>query len=97
MKVLKSIYKIASLLSITALAIFFSACSEDNAQFNYTIIPIDTNCSTSITNSTISTYTTLLSGDIIVEDSNATIQIYHDVNGVKKVCMVSGSAHLIRK
>ena len=47
----------------------------------------------------IMSYKTLISGDTIVkEDNNATVVIYHDINGVKKVCLLdnNASAYILR-
>jgi len=101
MKILnkKNMIKIASLSLLTLLTLSFSACGGggDDASFknSETMIPIDVNCTTP---ATIATYITVNSGDVIVkEEENTTISIYHDVNGTKKVCLVSGLAHIIRQ
>jgi len=80
----------------------FTSCSEDNAHFKdaETIINIDTNCSTNVplTTADIATYVTMLSGDVLVKNENNTsVATYHDQNGTKKVCRISGSAYLIRQ
>ena len=91
--------KIATLSLLTLLTLSFTACGggSDDASFanSETMIDIDVNCTTP---ATISTYITLHSGDAVVkDDDNTTISIYHDVNGTKKVCLESGSAHIIRQ
>ncbi len=91
--------KIASLSLLTLATLSFTACGGggDDASFanSETIIDIDVNCTTP---ATISTYITVNSGDVIVkDDENTTISIYHDINNTKKVCLVSGLAHIIRK
>lgn len=87
--------KIPTTIAIIFIAMGFSACSESgdaafrNAQ---TIIPISISCTEAI-----STYQELLSGDAIVkDDENTTLSIYHDTDGNKKVCLVSGTAHIVR-
>ena len=90
--------KILSTMILTLLPLSFIACggSGDDASFknSETIIPIDVDCNGTVA---ISSYIELESGDVIVEDNNATIKTYHDTNGTKKICKVSGSAHIIRK
>lgn len=50
------------------------------------------------TQADIASYEPLKSGDTLVkDDNNATVIIYHDSAGEKKVCLLSGSAHIIRK
>ena len=87
-------------LGITILAsISFTACGDD-ASFKDSeeLIPINIACVTSPDSNNIDSYITLNSGDTIVKDNDgAEISIYHDVNGVKKVCLVTPSAHIIRK
>ena len=34
---------------------------------------------------------------LVKDDDNTTIKVIHDVNGTKKVCVLSGSAHIIRE
>lgn len=88
---------IVTLLSTIA----FTACGGgDNASFSNseTLIDITIPCETTPDSNDISSYITLNSGDVIVKDTNDTkISIYHDVNGTKKVCLTSGSAHIIRQ
>jgi hypothetical protein len=46
----------------------------------------------------IATYITMQSGDVLVRsEDNTTVATYHDQNGIKKVCRISGSAYLIRQ
>lgn len=83
------------------LALFFAACGGggDSASFdgNSTGNQIDINV-TCTTPATISSYIALVSGDVIVQTgSNTTIETYHDINGDKRVCLVSGSAYILRK
>ena len=94
--------KIASLSLLTIATFSFTACGggNDDASFknSETMIPIDMNCTVSPTQTDIANYITVNSGDVIVkDDDNTTISIYHDVNNTKKVCLVSGLAHIIRK
>lgn len=82
----------------------FSACS-DNASFtNETTqnavqaaqqrIAVDVNCSTP---AIVDDYIALQSGDTITkEESNTSIITYHDVNGIKKVCLNYGKATIVR-
>lgn len=89
-------------LSASLLALAFSACSDNNDSetdlVKETKVVVDVNCSESATEGIIESYITMLSGDVLVEDMNNTIvKIYHDNNGTKKICLVEGSAHLIRE
>jgi hypothetical protein len=60
-------------------------------------IDIDVNCTVAPNQTTINTYIPVYSGDVIVKDDDNTSIIYHDINGTKKVCLVSGSAHIIKQ
>jgi len=95
--------KIISILIITILTFSFIACdgksdasfsNDENNESSETLINIDVNCTTP---ATVSEYITLNSGDLIVEDDSAVVNIYHDANETKKVCLVSGTAHILRK
>lgn len=83
---------------VSLLAISFTACGGggDDASFknSETMIPVDVLC---VTPADISSYIPLQSGDVIAkEDDNTSVSIYHDVNGTKKICLESGTAHIIR-
>ena len=98
---MKRKYIIQGTLTLLILA-SFTACGggSDDASFknSETMIDIDTNCTVSPTQTDIDTYIPVYSGDVIVkDDDNTTISIYHDINNTKKVCLVSGLAHIIRK
>lgn len=87
---------IATVLSIGV----FTSCSENDGHFKdaETIINIDVNCTQPVTTAAIATYITMLSGDVLVRsEDNTTVATYHDQNGIKKVCRISGSAYLIRQ
>jgi hypothetical protein len=95
--------KIVSIVTFTILTIGFSACGGGGGDSSFSngqeIIPIDVNCTTSaVTPADITTYVALESGDAIVKnDNNTTVEIYHDVDGIKKVCVqLGGSAHIVR-
>ena len=97
------------LLTITTIIIGFSACGGGSGDTTFgsatgsgdttlgsgeIIIPIDVNCTTP---ATIATYIPLQSGDTIIkEDDNTSVNIYHDLDGTKKVCLDSGKAHILR-
>lgn len=89
---------------VSIMALSFSACSnwpygEGSGDTNTTTITIaiDVACIANPTLSDIDTYITTLSGDSIVkDDENTTISIFQDTNNVKKVCLESGVAHLLR-
>ena len=84
------IYLVASVL----IAISFNACGSSSSSTSTIQIPIDVNCTTP---ATINTYIPLQSGDSIVpQEDNTTVSTYHDINGTKRVCLVSGSAYIER-
>jgi ABC-type methionine transport system permease subunit len=92
---------ILTLTVVVISALLLSACGGGgggDASFSNgtTIVQVDVNC-TGATVAAIATYISLNSGDTVVKnDNNTSIKIYHDVNGTKKVCLVSGSAHIVR-
>ena len=101
---MKTILKTLSSTTIVFIAISFSACS-DNASFSNKAtkaligatqrIAIDVNCSTP---AIVADYVSLESGDTITQELNNTeIITYHDVNGVKKVCLKNGKATIVRE
>ncbi len=60
-------------------------------------IPITIECKTTPSAANIDAYVTLQSNDTIVkDDSNTSVSIYHNTNGNKKVCLNSGTAHIVR-
>jgi hypothetical protein len=86
------------LLIATLTAISFTACGNDPIEGfdgnSYEKIAIDVNCTTL---NTIDEYITLKSGDQIIKDEeDSNITIFHDENGVKKICLQSGKAHINR-
>ena len=90
-------------LSMLLTTLLFTACSHGGGSDDNngtTISLVDVKCVTgNPTSDDISNYETLLSKDTIVkDDNNATVIIYHDVTGVKKVCLVDNgsSAHILR-
>ena len=92
-----------TLVGMSAMAFLFIACGDggDSSFKNGTVeIPLTVLCVTGDpTNNDITSYETLLSGDTIVkDDDNAQVVIYHDVTGVKKICLVdnNSSAHILR-
>jgi len=80
---------------IAVIALVFTACGGGDANYSGTstqVNVVDCNSSTVITD-----YTTLLSEDVIVKDvDNTTISTYHDINGTKRLCILSGSAYILR-
>ena len=90
---MKKIYKILTPIS---LALFLSACggSGDDASFKnseekITIVMCDTNNPV---------FTTIEINDTLVKtNTNTTVQIVHESNDNKKVCVDTGSAYLLRK
>lgn len=93
---LKNIIKTVTFLTIIITS--FTACggggSSSSFENSETLIPITIACDTN----PIDLYETLNSGDVIIKDtSDAVVSIYHDVLGNKKVCLVSGIAHIVRQ
>lgn len=88
-------------LGIITLSVLFIGCGgggDSSFSNSETIIDISIACVVSPTTANINSYVTLNSGDVIVKDtSNAAVSIYHDINGTKKVCLDTPSAHIIRK
>jgi hypothetical protein len=98
----RNMIKIASLSLLTLITVSFTACGGggDDASFTNSenLVDITIPCQTTPTTTDIANYITVNSGDVIVkEEDNTTISIYHDINGTKKVCLVSGSAHIIKQ
>ncbi len=91
------IYKTITLVSITALAIGFSACSDD-AEFKFseeTINIVDCNSTVGVTPTE---YTKMQSEDVLSKLVTPTrINAYHDANGTKTVCTEIGAAKLVRQ
>ncbi len=90
------IYKIITLITITALTIGFSACS-DTAKFKSatsSVTIVDCNSTVGVTPTQ---YTVMQSGDVLSKSVTPTvINAYHNVNGTKTVCTEVGAAVLIR-
>jgi len=90
-----------SIMAVVILLIL-SACSGgggSDASFSDTQSreSINIDCITNPTALNIASYIDLNSGDTIVkEDTNATVSIYHNADGTKKVCRVVGSSYIIR-
>jgi hypothetical protein len=95
---------ILTLTTAVVSALLLSACGGGGGDASFkngeTIISLaSVQCKTTPTTTDISNYETLLSGDTIVkDDNNATVIIYHDVNGTKKICLVNNgsTAHILR-
>ncbi|QOY50964.1 hypothetical protein [Candidatus Sulfurimonas baltica] len=90
-----------SIMTLVLITIGFNACSGEGGDASFangeTIIPITIACETTPTATDIDNYETLLSADAIVkDDDNTTVSIYHDIDGNKKICLVSGVAHIVR-
>jgi len=93
----KNMIKVAMLSLLT---LGFSACdggSDASFENSETIIPVTIDCQTTPDSNDIATYITLSSGDVVVKEGNATVSIYHDINGTKKICLEDGNAHIIRQ
>jgi len=82
--------KIYIAMTIISTILLFSACSDDGQG------SFDTG-DEKIVVSVCETYTVVQTNDLLVKDEdNTTIKTVHDVNGTKKICTLSGSAHIIR-
>ena len=89
-------YKIITLISVSVLAIGFSACSNDaESRFAQESIKIvDCNSTVGITPTQ---YTAMQSEDVLSKRvTPTTINTYHNANGTKTVCIEVGSAVLVR-
>lgn len=104
MKKLDLLKTVKLVLLSVAISIIFIGCGEE-AEFKGTSsndkIIISLNSITCVTGTPSATdiegYETLLSDDVLVKDEdNTTIAIYNDEDGLKKVCLVNGSAHIER-
>ena len=84
--------KITLFCSSLSLALFLSACGGngegtfDTGEQKITVpVCVDSNL-------------TVTPNDLLVkDDSNTTVTISHDANGTKTVCVLTGSAHIIRE
>jgi len=82
------------------ISIGFISCGSDESSIGVSgeiIINIDTYCVEDETLEAINTYHNIQYGDTIVKDENSTvIEIYHKSDNTKSVCLVNGSAHIVR-
>lgn len=84
--------KIVLIISTISLALLFSACGGGDGEGNF-----DTG-QQKIDITSCETYTTIQTNDLLVkDDENTTVKIVHDSNSTKTICVVTGSAHLIRE
>lgn len=89
-------FKYLTYFLVTLGALTFTACGSGDADFSgtsgSTVSIVDCNSSTVVTD-----YTPLQSADVVVQDDNNTIvNTYHDIDGNKRICVDSGSAHIVR-
>ncbi len=94
--------KITQSLLLGIIIAYFTACGDNGCCTsdvdNNKILNISTLCITNPTLQDIDKYMLLQSGDTIIKDEpNTLISIYHDINNIKRVCQLSGSAHILRK
>ncbi len=95
---MKTTYKnLMAISAMVAITVGFNACSDDghfkDAQNKISIIDCNT-----VGVTIPDDYTTMLSGDVLVQEASPTVvTTYHDINGTKKVCTDSGIAYLIRQ
>ena len=95
MKLQKLIIILSSLIAVLGLTACGNGGSDASFSDGEQKIDIDINCTTP---AQVETYINLYSGDTIVKkEDNTSISTYHDTNGTKKVCLVSGSAYILRK
>ncbi len=96
--------KILSIILPIIIAISFTACGGGgggDSSFKQTTVNITVACTTvspaSPSAADIATYQELFSGDSIVKDETPTkVQIYTPVGANSRVCLESGSAHIVR-
>ena len=89
------------ILTTVLMVLSFNACgsssSSETISTTQTAIEISTYCVSNPTLQAISTYTEIKAGDTVVRDENNTIiDTYSDSTGILRVCLVSGSAHIVR-
>lgn len=77
------------LLSVAIMGVLsFSGCGEEDKR---------TNTQTLITIPACETYENILTGDLVVQDdSNTSVKTVFNIDGSKKVCVLTGSAHIVR-
>ncbi len=86
------------IISTSLIALLLSACGgggggSSDASFDSG----NTKISVITCNTTTPVYTTIETGDLLVKEVTPTeVIIVHDNNNNKKVCVISGSAHLLR-
>jgi hypothetical protein len=83
--------KIYLTLSSITLALLLSTCGGgDSSSFE--------NSQTLITIPSCETYEDIVTGDTVVQDeSNTSIKTVFNTDGTKKVCVLTGSAHIVRQ
>ena len=87
------------IIAVAGAALIFGACSDSESSpvAGTTNVAIDVNCISSATAADLDIYVTTLPGDTIVKDEeNTTINIVLSSEAVKKVCLESGAAHIVR-
>ena len=78
-------------------AMSFNACSDDGRFKDAQSKILVTECN-AVGVTIPDDYSTMLSGDVLAQEANDTIvETYHDVDGLKKICTLSGLAYLIRE
>jgi len=90
-----------TVLSIILIGLSFNACGNSNSSEETTptqkIISISTYCVSNPSLQAIGTYIEVEAGDTLIRDENNTvIDTYSDSSGLIRVCLVSGSAHIVR-
>ena len=94
--------KIYNMAVAILLVLSVSGCSKNHKTDNATSrvktgIAITVSCILNATASDIDTYQTIQTGDeIIKDDTNTTVNIVVDSLGNQKICLQSGSAHILR-
>ena len=75
-----------------------TTATESSQTATSTLIDIDVHCEEKQTPSTMQNYITTFTGDTIIKDTeNTKISLFINSNNEKKVCLVNGSAHIIRE
>ncbi len=77
-------------------SINFNGCSGEDGINRVTILV--TYCVEDTTSEALESYVKLSSGDSIIRDEDDTVvEIYHGEDNIKRVCLVNGSAHILRE
>ena len=91
---MRNIYLI---ISSTLIALLLSACGGGGSSSDASFDSGDTKVAVVDCNTTTPVYTNIETGDLLVkEDDSTVVTLVHNTSGSIKVCIDSGTAHLLR-